>query len=172
MTGADDALVRRVIALARGARGARGLLDPRTRMRAAAAVLVALAQSAPLAPAAVRQAVESAGITSPIAAWCEGEFRAGQRGYAVAAGGRYLVADGQAAAELGRFSGKPDLSCYTRAQALDLHRDLQRSDTVSGEIAPRFATAVICAFVEATTAQCWQYSPAQRAYVDVGGWTT
>lgn len=136
------------------------------------AVLVALAQSVALPPAPVRQAVEAAGIAGPIAAWCEGEFRAGQRGYAVATDGRYLVIGGRAAVELGRFSGTPDLSCYTRARATELNRDLQRSDTVNGRIAPRFGTAVICAFVEATVAKCWQYSPAERGFVDVGGWTT
>ena len=141
-------------------------------MRWAVAVLVALAQPVALPPSPVRQAVEAAGITAAIAAGCEGEFRAGQRGCAVAADGRYLVIDGRAAVELGRFSGKPDLSCYTRAQADGLNRDLQRSDTVNGQIAPRFGTTVICAFVEATAAKCWQYSPDRRIYVEVGGWTT
>ena len=125
------------------------------------------------APANVRRSAEAAGITAPIVAWCQGQFRPGQRGYAVAAGGRYVVIDGNGAAvELAMFTGKPDLSCYTRAQARDLRRDLQRSDTIDGEIRPRFATAVICGFVDATTATCWQYAPAERMYVVVGGWIT
>jgi hypothetical protein len=125
------------------------------------------------APLEVRQWATAAGMTAPIAAWCQGQIRPGQQGYAVAAGGRYLVLDGRGAvAELAAFKGKPDLSCYSRAAALELHRDIQRSETLSGTIAPRFATAVICGFVEATTATCWQYSPAERAYVEVGGWRT
>lgn len=144
-------------------------------MRGAIAALVALTSAALVAqaPANVRQRAEAAGITAPIAAWCQGQFRPGQRGYAVAAGDRYLVIDGNGAAvELAMFTGKPDLSCYTRTQARDLHRDLQRSDTLDGGIRPRFATSIVCGFVEATTATCWQYSPAERTYVEVGGWTT
>lgn len=143
-------------------------------MRGAIAALVALTSAALVAqaPANVRQRAEAAGITAPIAAWCQGQFRPGQRGYAVAAGDRYLVIDGNGAAvELAMFTGKPDLSCYTRTQARDLHRDLQRSDTLDGGIRPRFATSIVCGFVEATTATCWQYSPAERTYVEVGGWT-
>ncbi len=124
-------------------------------------------------PADVRQWATTAGVSAPIVAWCEGQVRAGQRGYAVAAGGRYLIVDGGGAAvELSAFKGKPDLSCYSRAAALALHRDIQRSETLSGSIAPRFDTTVICGFVEATTATCWQYSPAERAYVEVGSWRT
>jgi len=90
-----------------------------------------------------------------------------------AAGGRYLVLDGGGAVvELAAFTGAPDLPCYSRAKALALHRDIQRSETLSGTIAPRFATAVICGFIEPTTATCWQYSPADRAYVEIGGWRT
>ena len=82
------------------------------------------------------------------------------------------LASGGAVVELAAFKGKPDLSCYSKPEALALHRDIQRSETLSGTIAPRFATAVICGFVEATAATCWQYSPAARAYVEVGGWRT
>ena len=86
--------------------------------------------------------------------------------------GRYLVLDGSGSpVELATFEGKPDVSCYSRTQARDLHREIQRSDTVSGRVAPRFSTTTICAFVDATTARCWQYSPAERMYVDVGGWS-
>jgi hypothetical protein len=140
-------------------------------------VLTALAMAAAglqaQAPPEVRQWATAARVTAPISAWCEGQVRAGQRGYAVAAGGRYLVLDGGGAVvELAAFKGTPDLSCYSRAEALALHRDIQRSETLSGTIAPRFATAVICGFIEPTAATCWQYSPAQRAYVEIGGWRT
>ena len=124
-------------------------------------------------PSAARRAAEAAGITAPIVTACQGQFRPGQRGFAVAAGGRYLVLDGSSqAVELSVFKGKPDLSCYSRAQARDLHRDLQRSETLSGRVAPRFDTTTVCGFVDATTATCWQYSPVDRMYVEVGGWTT
>lgn len=135
--------------------------------------LVLTAAAAAQVPPAAQQVAAAAGITAPVLAACQGQFRPGQRGWAVAADGRYTVIDGiGATVELAAFTGKPDLSCYSRAAALELDRSIRRSDTVSGRIAPRFATAVICAFVEATTAKCWQYSPADRTYVDVGGWTT
>jgi len=124
-------------------------------------------------PSAARRAAEAAGITEPVVGWCQGQFRPGQRGFAIAAGGRYLVLDGSGeAVELAVFAAKPDLSCYSRAQARDLHRDIQRSETLSGRVAPRYNTTTICGFVDATTATCWQYSPAERVYVEVGGWTT
>jgi hypothetical protein len=37
---------------------------------------------------------------------------------------------------------------------------------------PRFNTTVVCGFLEDTVAECWQYSPDDRAFVKVGGWTT
>jgi hypothetical protein len=124
-------------------------------------------------PSAARRMAAAAGITAPVLAACQGQFRPGQRGFAIAAGGRYLVLDGSGTpAALAAFEGKPDLSCYSRAQARDLHRDIQRSDTLSGRVAPRYDTTTICAFVDATTATCWQYSPAERMYIEVGGWTT
>jgi hypothetical protein len=135
-------------------------------------MLVAATVSAQV-PSAARRVAAAAGIPDPVLAACQGQFRPGQRGFAIAAGGRYLVLDGSGTpAELARFEGKPDLSCYSRAQARDLHREIQRSDTLSGRVAPRFDTTTICAFVEATTATCWQYSPAERMYIEVGGWTT
>ena len=106
-------------------------------------------------------------------AWCQGRLRPGQPGYAVAAGGRYLAIDGSGAAvPLATFEGTPELSCYSRTQARDLHRDIQQSETLSGRVAPRFETTTICGFVNATTATCWRSSPAERVYVEVGGWTT
>jgi hypothetical protein len=125
------------------------------------------------APPDVRQWANQAGVTSPLLAWCQEQFRPGQRGWAVASRGRYLVIDGVGAVvELAAFTDDPDLSCYSRAAALDLNRSIQRSETLSGRIAPPFGTAVVCGFVDPTTAKCWQYSPAARAYVEVGGWST
>jgi hypothetical protein len=124
-------------------------------------------------PAAAQQFAAAAGITTPLLAACQGQFRSGQRGWAVASNNRYVVIDGVGAVvELAAFAGKPDLSCYSRAEALDLDRSIQKSETVSGRLAPPFATSVVCGFVEPTTAKCWQYSPFGRAYIEVGGWTT
>ena len=158
MTGADESLMPQAIRLA--------------------LVTLALLSPAPpdveaQVPQNVRKLAAGAGVAEPVIAWCQGRLRPGQRGYAVAAGRRYLAIDGSGAAvELGTFADKPDLSCYSRAQARDLHRDIQRSETLSGRIAPRFDTTTVCGFVDATTATCWQYSPAERLYVEVGGWTT
>lgn len=124
-------------------------------------------------PSAARQMAAAAGITDPVLSACQGQFRPGQRGFAIAAGGRYVVLDGSGTpAELATFEGRPDVSCYSRGQARDLHRDIQRSDTLSGRVAPRYDTTTICAFVDATTAMCWQYSPTERMYAEVGGWST
>jgi hypothetical protein len=124
-------------------------------------------------PARVRQAAAEVGVTDPIVGWCQGQLRPGRPGIVVAAGGRYLAIDGSGQAVLlAAFTDKPELSCHSRAQARDLHRDIQRSETLSGRVAPRFDTTTICGFVDATTATCWQFSPAERVYVEVGGWTT
>jgi hypothetical protein len=145
----------------------------RTRFALASIAVMAAAAVYAQVPPNVRTLATEAGVAEPVLAWCQGRLRPGQGGYAVAAGGRYLAIDGSGAAvELAAFEGKPELSCYSRAQARDLHRDIQRSETLSGRIAPRFDTTIICGFVDATTATCWQYSPAERAYVEVGGWTT
>jgi hypothetical protein len=124
-------------------------------------------------PPAAQQFAAAAGITAPVLAACQGQFRPGQRGWAVAANGRYVVIDGPGATvELAAFNGPPDVSCYSRAEALELDRSIQRSDTLSGRVAPPFGTAVVCGFVDPTTAKCWQYSPDRRTYLEVGGWTT
>jgi hypothetical protein len=112
-------------------------------------------------------------VTAPLLAWCQEQFRPGRREWVVAANGRYLVIHREGAVvELAAFTGDPDLSCYSRADALDLNRSIQGSETLSGRIVLPFRTSVVCGFVDPTTAKCWQYSPPARAYVDVGGWTT
>jgi hypothetical protein len=87
--------------------------------------------------------------------------------------GRYLAFDddGRATA-LSEFTGRADLSCYTRAEAEKLDRSIRQSETIRGQIAPRWDTSVVCAFTDNTTAHCWQYSPLDRGFVTVGGWTT
>jgi hypothetical protein len=39
-------------------------------------------------------------------------------------------------------------------------------------VAPAFSTTVVCGFVEETSAVCWQYSPAARAFIKIGEWQT
>ena len=116
---------------------------------------------------------------APVVAWCSGEFRAGHGGaYAVAVsagerGGRYLVLEADAQVlELGSFARGPDLACYAPAEARELDRSISRSETISGHIAPQWPTTVICAFVDDTTAVCWQHSPDDQAFVKVGEWAT
>jgi hypothetical protein len=141
------------------------------------ALVVATAPPQPV-PAELSGLLAKAQLDSSVADWCSGEFRPGaRRGYAVALsldkGGRYLVidADGKVT-ELARFSGGADLSCYTRAEARRLNRSIASSETISGSITPRWNTSVVCAFVEDTSAVCWQYSPSGRAFVKIGDWTT
>jgi hypothetical protein len=73
---------------------------------------------------------------------------------------------------LGSFSGQSDLSCYTRARAEALDVSIRESETIRGHLTPRWDTTVVCGFVEETLAACWQYSPADRAFVKVGQWET
>lgn len=144
--------------------------------------LIVLALAAALQPAAQLPQELTAWAAkaklAPIVTWCRAEFQTGQRGsFAVAVtgggGGRYLAlnADGRATA-LSEFKGRADLSCYTRAEAEKLERSIRQSETIHGQIAPRWNTTVVCGFTDNTTAHCWQYSPVDRAFVTVGGWTT
>ena len=141
-----------------------------------AALSIAAAQPVPPELAALIARVR---LDGPVAAWCRGEFRSGHPGaFAVAVtspagGGRYVVLDSDGTAtELGAFKRSADLSCYSRAQAEELDVAISRSDTVHGKIAPRWSTTVVCAFIDDTTAACWQYSPADRTFVQVGQWVT
>jgi hypothetical protein len=114
----------------------------------------------------------------PPVAWCGGVLRPGRRhGYAAAVqtptGGRYVVLEPKAPAlELGPFTATPSLACYTPAEARQLSATIASSETIEGTINPRTNAMVICGFSDATTATCWQYSPADRRFVTVGGWTT
>jgi hypothetical protein len=90
-----------------------------------------------------------------------------------AGGGRYLVLESDASVkELASFTPRPDLSCYSRAEAEQLSVTIGRSRTIHGHISPRWHTAVVCTFVDDTTAVCWQYSPDDGVFVEVGGWVT
>ena len=143
---------------------------------ALAVASMALAQSV---SAELSVLVAKAKLDGPVAAWCRGAFRPAHPGaFAVAVTsaaerGRYLVLelDGSVK-ELGSFARRPDLSCYSRAEAAQLDVSIRRSATIHGQIAPRWEAAVICGFVDDTTAACWQYSPDDDAFVKVGGWIT
>ena len=129
-------------------------------------------------PAELVTLMAKARLDGTVTAWCRAEFRSGRRGaFAVAVtragGGRYVALgeDGRAT-ELTPFSGKPDLSCYSRAEAEKLDRSIRQSETIHGQITPRWNTTVVCGFIDDTTAQCWQWSPTDRVFVRVGRWTT
>jgi hypothetical protein len=129
-------------------------------------------------PAELEALVAGAKLEGAVVARCRAEFGAARAGaFAVAEMSatrkRYLAldADGRVT-ELSAFSGKPDLSCYTRADAEQLNRSIGQSETIHGQITPRWNTTVVCGFTDDTTAECWQYSPADQAFVKVGGWTT
>lgn len=146
--------------------------QPRLLCLAVSAVAAsALAQPV---PAELSALATKAGLDRPIAVWCRGEFRSGHPGeFAVATTGRYLVLETDATVVyLASFARAADLSCYSRAEAEQLNVDIGRSATIQGRITPRWDTTVICAFVDDTTAVCWQFSPTAGVFVDVGGWTT
>ena len=145
---------------------------------ASAATLSAAQPSLP-PPRDLSAMAAKARLDGTVASWCRGQFRAGRASaYAAAVtsptgGGRYLVLDGDAAVvELATFRSAPDLACYTPAEARRLSEAIQTTETVSGRVVPRFATTVVCAFIEETHAVCWQYSPAARAFIKVGEWLT
>ena len=145
-----------------------------------ALIVLALAmalQTTPKPPQELAALAAKAKVAA-IVTWCPAEFQSGQQGsFAVAVGdhgaGRYLVldADGRVTA-LSEFTGRADLSCYTRVDAEKLERSIRQSETIRGQIAPRWNTTVVCGFTDNTTAHCWQYSPVDRTFVTVGGWTT
>jgi hypothetical protein len=141
------------------------------------AVVCTAAAQAP--PADLMALAARARLERPVAAWCRGEFRPGHpSGFAVAipaddGGGRYLVLEADASVtELSPFARSAGVSCYTRAEAAAVDATIRQSLTVHGRIAPRWNTTIVCAFVDETTAECWQYSPADRTFVRVGGWVT
>jgi hypothetical protein len=135
------------------------------------------AQPAP--PPDLAALMAKARVEGKLMSWCRGQFRGTRpNGYAVAVvsasgGGRYLALDGDATVvELAPFKGAPDLACYTPAEARKINETIGRSETISGKVAPVFATTVVCGFVENTSAVCWQYSPKAREFVKVGEWQT
>lgn len=126
----------------------------------------------PAVPPELSALTAAARLDGKVTAWCRAGFRQGPaNAFAVAmtsaTGGRYVALEPDVPAiELGRFSRSADLSCYTRAQAEDLDKSIRQSSTIHGQIVPRFNTTVVCGFVEDTVAECWQYSPGDRAFVN------
>jgi hypothetical protein len=145
-------------------------------MRFAVGIGVAAVQPPPSDLAAL---VARTRVDGTIAAWCRGKFRRGRpRAFAAAltgpaGGGRYIILEVDGTVEeLGTFARAADLSCYTRVEATKLDATIRHSETIHGHVAPRWNTTVVCGFSEETTAACWQYSPADRAFVKVGEWVT
>ena len=110
--------------------------------------------------------------------WCRGTFdNSTVPGFAVALvtarGSVYAtVREDAEVVMLAGFTGRADLSCYTRREAEKLNASIRASETIDGSITPRWDSTVICGFVDDTTAVCWQFAPDTRAFVRVGGWTT
>jgi hypothetical protein len=134
--------------------------------------------SRPPVPPELSALAAKAKVVGLVSAWCRVLFQGRPGAYAVATtsadrGGRYLVVESDATTiELGSFRETPDLACYTPAQAKALNRTIRESETIQGWVTPRWSTTVVCGFVDDTTSVCWQYSPANRAFVRVGGWST
>jgi hypothetical protein len=131
----------------------------------------------PPQPVELETLAARAKLEGAVVARCRAEFQSGRESYAVALetgqGGRYLALDDDGrTTTLSAFTGRPDLSCYSRADADQLNRSIGQSETIHGQITPRWNTTVVCGFTDDTTAQCWQYAPADQAFVNVGGWTT
>jgi hypothetical protein len=148
---------------------------------AAIAIHVAVLHAAAVqpAPADLAALVAKAHTAGTVAAWCRGEFRPGRSaGFAAAiasatGGGRYTIFDADGTVDdLASFGSAADLSCYTRAEADTLDETIRSSDTIHGHVAPRWNTTVVCGFIDDTNAVCWQYSPADRAFVKIGEWVT
>jgi hypothetical protein len=94
-------------------------------------------------------------------------------GRAMAEAGRYkVVGDGGVSFDLAGYAGRPELSCYTPQAARKLNSTIAVSETVRGSVKPRWRTTVVCGFVEETRAVCWQYSPKDKRFIQVGSWIT
>ena len=144
-------------------------------MQGLVAASIAATQDMPSELAAL---TAQARLSRPVT-WCRAEFRSGHAGaFAVAVttadgGGNYVALDSDGkVSRLGAFKRSADLACYSRAQAEKLDTSIRQSGTIHGQITPGWNTTVVCGFIEDTAATCWQYSPADRAFVRVGQWMT
>jgi hypothetical protein len=148
---------------------------------AVAALALATAASAAIAQtaSALPDLLARAGVRGTAATSCRGEFRPGHpNDFAVAMNeidgqNRYFVVqDDGKRYELDVYADKPDLACYTITEADRLNSSIARSDTINGRITAEWDGHVVCGFIEATIAVCWQFAPEQRRFVRIGGWTT
>jgi hypothetical protein len=116
--------------------------------------------------------ISRASIGGRVYSWCPvaDGFAAAMVGKGEA---RYVAlhADGRTET-LAVYTGGPDLTCYSRREAEKLDAAIRSSETIEGSLTPRWDSTVVCGFVEDTRAICWQFSPNNRAFVVVGGWTT
>jgi hypothetical protein len=130
-------------------------------------------------PSEVAALAAKARLNGRVAAWCPAEFRSGQKGavavavMSAASRGRYIALDSDGrVAELASFERTADLSCFSRGQAEALDVSIREAAIIHGHITPLWNTTVVCGFTDNTTAVCWQYSPADQAFVRVGHWIT
>jgi hypothetical protein len=129
-------------------------------------------------PGELTALLAKADLADSVLASCATEFTAGVQSFAVATGhgpqgGRYLVVEPDATVHaLAEFVAGAEVSCYSPEEAAALHATIAESETIAGEVRPLHETGTVCGFVNSTDAVCWQYSPADRAVVRVGGWTT
>jgi hypothetical protein len=169
--------------MARG--GIAGCLPPESEaplmnwLAAVAAVALASVAAGQEIPKELVSLTEKARLDGRVTAWCRAEFRRGHPDAFAAAvvstdgSGRYIALHPDATVtELASYKRAADLSCYTRKEAEKLGRTIKESETIHGQIRPRWNTTVVCGFIDDTSAICWQYSPVVRAFVKVGEWVT
>jgi hypothetical protein len=87
-------------------------------------------------------------------------------------GGKYFILSADRTPTLlGSFSGEPELNCLSAESARDLSSVIQASETIHGKILPQSEAAVVCGFLSATEARCWQFEQ-EGALREIGGWVT
>ncbi len=86
-------------------------------------------------------------------------------------GSYYILSASTSPAELGSFDGEPELQCVSIKSAKELDHAIRTSETIHGQISPSFEGTVVCGFVSATEARCWQLNKDQIGQ-QVGGWIT
>jgi hypothetical protein len=130
-------------------------------------------------PAGLVKLVDEAQLAGRIAAWCEVDGTPqGTEHVAVSVStasstGEYVVLRrGERPQRLATFSGPGELSCHTPQAARDLELSIRQSVTIEGGVEPRGDATVVCGFTDHTSAVCWQYSPVEDIYMQVGRWST
>ncbi|MDA0266647.1 MAG: hypothetical protein O2890_07445 [Cyanobacteria bacterium] len=126
--------------------------------------------------ALVRKAKIEHGITD----WCRGDFGLSHvSAYAISTthtsadrGQYFILGIDSAPIVLAAFTHGSQLRCDTPAAASARGAAIAASPIIHGYIAPRWDTTVICGWVTATRALCWQYSPSDRQFIIVGEWIT